>query len=249
MILATTKSLPAGFSRSHFEVQDLIFCAASAWELRGVTARYFPIRRHCQAPLAARCPVTFHAGQQQFFAYNPVVGPVVGDGQHWRLSPQGFYNYGPFGVLGEYGISDQGVLNSFTLNHTRLRNTAWEVTGQWVLTGEPASLNGIVPDHPFDLAGGWGAWQLVGRLSGIDIDPMAFQGYSDPTLSAGSADSWSLGLNWWLNRNVRFMISFSQTHFHGGGQVNPNNLLSIVPPATVSHQDENVWFSRIQLAF
>jgi phosphate-selective porin OprO/OprP len=189
-------------------------------------------------------------GQQQFFAYNPVVGPVVADGQHWRMSPQGYFNCGPFGLLAEYGISDQGVLNAFTLQRTKVRNTAWEVSAQWVLTGEPASLNGIVPNDPFDPRnGGWGAWQIVGRLSGMNIGSTAFQGFSDPTLSANSVFSWSLGLNWWLNRNVRFMTSFSRTHFHGGGEVDPINPIANIPPATVSHQDEMTVFSRIQLAF
>src|SRR5262249_28260515 len=52
------------------------------------------------------------SGLQQFFAYNPLNGLVVGDGTHWRLSPYIFYLYGPFGVLGEYAISHQEVLNN-----------------------------------------------------------------------------------------------------------------------------------------
>ena len=39
-------------------------------------------------------------GQQQFFAYNPTNAAVVASGQHWRLSPQGYYYFGPFGFLG-----------------------------------------------------------------------------------------------------------------------------------------------------
>ena len=35
-------------------------------------------------------------GQQLFFAYNPTNRSVVADGEHWRLSPQGYYYYGPF---------------------------------------------------------------------------------------------------------------------------------------------------------
>ena len=48
-------------------------------------------------------------GQQQFFAYNPASGQVVAANTHWRLSPQATYYYGPFDLLGEYAISDQGV--------------------------------------------------------------------------------------------------------------------------------------------
>ena len=189
-------------------------------------------------------------GQQQFFAYNPFLGPVVADGPHWRLSPQGYYYIGPFGVMGEYVISDQKVLNADTMRSASLENQAWEVSAQWVLTGEPASFIGIVPKHPFNFRGGsWGAWQLAARYSQLDIDKDAFEGFSDPTTSADRAAEWSVGLNWWLTANLRLMTSFSHTSFRGGGEVNDFNPLTIVPPATVAHQDENVFFTRIQLAF
>ncbi len=45
-------------------------------------------------------------GQQKFFTYNKNVNAT---GVHWRLSPQTYYYYGPFGLLGEYVISDQHV--------------------------------------------------------------------------------------------------------------------------------------------
>ena len=65
-------------------------------------------------------------GQQQFFAYNPTNGTVVANGDHWRLSPQGYYYYGPFGLLGEYVISDQHVTKGAASR--ALQNTAWEVS-------------------------------------------------------------------------------------------------------------------------
>src|SRR6185369_655331 len=77
-------------------------------------------------------------GQQLFFAYNPTNRSVVADGEHWRLSPQGYYYYGPFGLLGEYVISDQRVTSVLGATRTtrRLANTAWQVSGSWILTGE-----------------------------------------------------------------------------------------------------------------
>ncbi|HEX5221871.1 MAG TPA: porin [Verrucomicrobiae bacterium] len=188
-------------------------------------------------------------GQQQFFAY---LNTVQADGTHWRFSPQGYYYWGPFGLLGEYIISDQGVYNTATLARVNLRNTAWQVGVQWVLTGEDATYNGVTPKHPFDpRVGNWGAWQLVGRVSQLTIDDAAFTGnaFSNPDFSASEALSWSVGLNWWLNKNIRVLTSFSYTTFDGGGQVNPANALSLVPPATVTSQEEKVFFTRIQLAF
>lgn len=189
-------------------------------------------------------------GQQQFFAYNPAQGTVVADGAQWRLSPQFSYLVGPFGLLGEYAISHQSVYNSFTQARTELEHKGWQISAQWVLTGEAASFNGITPNRPFNLGnGGWGAWQLVGRYGQLDIDNDAFQGFSNPALSARSATSWAVGINWWLNRNARILTSFSHTSFEGGGGFNPIDSTTFVPPATVTAQDENVFFTRLQLSF
>ncbi len=190
------------------------------------------------------------SARQQFFAYNPVVGPVVGDGAHWRLSPYVSFLHGPFGLHGEYAISHQGVYNSPTFRSAELEHTAWQISSQWVLTGEPASFNGIIPNRPFDPRnGGWGAWQLVARYGQLDIDDAAFQGFSNPATSASSATAWAVGINWWLNKNVRVLTSFSHTTFDGGGAFNPIDASTLTPPATVTHQDENALFTRIQLAF
>ena len=190
------------------------------------------------------------AGQQQFFAYNPVAGIVQANGTHWRLSPQGYHYWGPFGLLGEYVISDQGVFNTATLAQANLHNTAWQVAAQWVLTGEAATFNGVAPKHPFDpRIGNWGAWQLVARVSQLKIDDAAFPAFSNPATSANEALSWSVGLNWWLNKNIRVLTSFSYTTFDGGGTVNPAVPGTLVPPGTVTTQDEKVFFTRIQLAF
>jgi phosphate-selective porin OprO/OprP len=187
-------------------------------------------------------------GQQQFFSYNPAGGAVVfADGEHWRLSPQGYYYYGPFGFLGEYVISDQRVTHVLgpAQISRRLENTGWEVTGSWVLTGEDAAYKGgVIPRHPFNpLGGGWGAWQLVARYAELNVDSDAFPLFSNPASSARSAASWSVGLNWWLNRNVRIMTSFSRTDFKGGGGAGAS------APAAVTRKDENVLFTRMQLAF
>ncbi|HEV8540854.1 MAG TPA: porin [Verrucomicrobiae bacterium] len=195
-------------------------------------------------------PGYYSAGQQQFFAYDPIIGPVVADGPHWRLSPQATYFYGPFGFFFEYAISHQGVLNAATLVNEQLEHHAWQLSGMWMLTGEPASLAGITPYRSFDpVNGGWGAWQIVARYGQLDVDDKAFQGFSNPATSARGATSWTAGFNWYLSKNFRFSLSYSHTDFDGGGDFNPYDPVSFVPPATVTHQNENVLFSRLQLAF
>jgi phosphate-selective porin OprO/OprP len=147
-------------------------------------------------------------------------------------------------LLGEYAISDQGVRNTTTHAQADLHNTAWEVSGGWVLTGENASFTGITPLHPFDLHNGeWGAWQIIARYEELDIDKDAFPVFSNPATSASSAKAWSAGLNWYLNKNIRVNTSFSHTTFTGGGGA------GTTAPAITTRQPENVFFTRIQLAF
>jgi phosphate-selective porin OprO/OprP len=169
---------------------------------------------------------------------------VVANGQHWRVSPQGYYYFGPLGILGEYVISDQEVSRTVApLGIADLRNTAWEISAGWVLTGEDASYTGVTPRHPFDpRTGHWGAWQVVGRFEELNVDRNAFSAtlpFALSTASASSARAWAVGLNWYLNRNIRLNTSFSRTLFSGYNGATP----------AVPAQAENVLFTRIQLAF
>ncbi|HVU07373.1 MAG TPA: porin [Verrucomicrobiae bacterium] len=175
-------------------------------------------------------------GQQTFFTY---AAGVVSDGRHWRISPQGYYYYGPFGFLGEYVISDQQV-SSAVVTKQDLNNTAWEISAGWVLTGEADSYNGVTPSHPFDLGKGqWGAWQVVARYAELNEDSDALANALVSAGSANEAKAWSVGLNWYLNRNIRANLSYSHTQF---GDINGT-------ANAVTSKAENVIFTRIQLAF
>ncbi|HZF02574.1 MAG TPA: porin [Methylomirabilota bacterium] len=174
-------------------------------------------------------------GQQKFFTYT---NGVLANGTHWRISPQAYYCYGPFGILGEYAISDQRVSKGTA--SADLRNQAWEISGGWILTGEDASYTGITPRHPFNpRKNQWGAFQIVGRYADLDVDDKAFPTFANPNTSASAAHAWSAGINWYLNKNIRVNASYSHTIFDGGNGTG----------ATVTKQPENVFFTRIQLAF
>ena len=196
-------------------------------------------------------PGFFTDGQQQFFTYNPataggVTPIVVPDGEHWRLSPQAYYYWGPFGLMGEYVISHQRVKRTAAAPFLskNLENTAWEISGSWVVTGENASYSGVSPKNPFDpRARHWGALQLIARYAELDIDSATFPAFADLSTSASSARAWSAGLNWYLNRNLKLGASFSRTVFSGGGGVGAS------APATITRQPENVFFTRLQLSF
>jgi phosphate-selective porin OprO and OprP len=176
-------------------------------------------------------------GQQTFFKYN---SNVFANGPHWRTAPQGYYYYGPFSLLGEYVVNDQEVRTVKNGPTADLQNTAWEITAGWVLTGEDASYNGVTPRQPFDpRAGYWGALQLVARGSELNVDKDAFPLFANPATSAYIAHEWAVGLNWYLNRNIRVNASGSRTTFDGGSGAT----------AVVTKQPEEVFFTRVQLGF
>ncbi|HTV43040.1 MAG TPA: porin [Candidatus Sulfotelmatobacter sp.] len=173
-------------------------------------------------------------GQQKFFTY---ASSTVPDGRHWRVSPQGYYYWGPLGFMGEYVISDQTVEKTTApVAKDDLHNKAWEVSGGWVLTGEPDSYNGVIPRHPFSIENrGWGAWQIVGRYARLNVDDLAFSTFG--ATGAAQAEAWAVGLNWYLNADLRANLSYAHTAFSGGAAT------------VVTSHPEDVLFTRVQLAF
>jgi len=152
-------------------------------------------------------------GQQTLFAY---AAGASYNGEQYRIDPQGYYYWGPFGVLGEYVINSQSIRNAAGVTQ-RFDNRAWQVIGSWYLTGEQNAFRPVAPLDPIGLnGGGWGAFELVGRFGQLKYDDRIFSlGYATAA-SAQRADSWGVGLNWHLNKNVELMTDYEQTTFHGG---------------------------------
>lgn len=83
----------------------------------------------------------------------------------------------------------------------------------YVLTGErrtynPATgaYNGVVPNNPFSLAdGGLGAWEIAGRVSVMDLNDRLG---SITGIAGGKQTVYTAGLNWYVNRNIRFMVNY-----------------------------------------
>lgn len=181
---------------------------------------------------------------ESFFNYRTGAGTaaspnVAADGTHWRFSPQGYYYWRSFGLLGEYVISSQELrVNDPAPDTSELKHTAWQIAAGYVLTGEDASYRGVNPAKPFSLsANQWGAFELVARYSHLDIDNDAFPRFANPDTSATEADSFGLGLNWYANRNLRTTLNYIHTEFDGGDN------------GRVAGQDENAVLTRVQLAF
>src|SRR6185503_7734382 len=128
-------------------------------------------------------------GQQRIFAYS---SSTVADGDHWRVAPQGYWYWGPFGLFGEYVVSNQEVVNGAATD--QLEHTAWQVAASYVLTGEKNSWRGITPKRPFSLHdGGWGAFEITARYQELSFDDATFPTFASGSSSVSEAKSWEIG--------------------------------------------------------
>ena len=175
-------------------------------------------------------------GQQTFFSYTTGTNATIANGERLRWTPQAYYYWGRFGLLGEYAVSEQEVRQGAGGPIARLHHDAWQAAASIVLTGENASYRGATPKHPFLVNGGWGALELVGRYSQLKIDDDAFPTFASLTRAARRAREWAVGLNWYLNKNIKFAVDYDQTDFDGGAAVG-------------DRPTEKVVFGRVQVAF
>lgn len=183
-----------------------------------------------------------------FFQYNANVRP---DGEHTRFSPQAYFYKGPFGILASCTETDQDLVNTTTVTPASRRgdfaNRAWAVTANYVLTGEETGYNtNPKPRQDFNFAAGtWGAWELAARVSQLEVDDGAFKGagtgvFANRNTQAAGVDSLSLGLNWYLNRNVKASVNFEHSEFEeAAGRT----------AALPDFEDENAFLTRVQLSF
>ena len=128
------------------------------------------------------------------------------------------------------------------------------VHASWILTGETkpytvAALNNEiggfqqpVPSRPFSLAGdSWGAWELVARYSDIDLDWNPRRVASTTQLAGivgGRERLIDLGVNWYMNRNVKLQIHNSFVKVSKGTAALPSR----------DSQDLNIVGVRLQFA-
>jgi phosphate-selective porin OprO/OprP len=96
------------------------------------------------------------------------------------------------------------------------------IEGSWIMTGEQrkylsetGAYTNPVPDHPFapwDDLWGYGAFELVGRYSTISLNDHFTAGIAPPASSnavgGGKQTVYGVGVNWYPNTNVRFMLDF-----------------------------------------
>ncbi|MCX6934982.1 MAG: porin, partial [Verrucomicrobia bacterium] len=152
-----------------------------------------------------------------FFTWNST---ATKNGAAYRINPQAFYYYGPWGVQAEYILESQGIsLSAGNSNVQRpIRDTswAWQGTLSYNITGEDNSFDSLVPANNFDFfqsedPDAVGLWQIAFRADQLQLDSDLFNQptSSAPFASGGAAvnargyHAYSLGLSWFLNPNIR----------------------------------------------
>lgn len=138
-------------------------------------------------------------------AGNPVIG-----GTFWGLDAGA--NYKNFYVAGEY---HKYILDRVTGDSPKF--DGFYVEASWVITGQPKVYNASSKGNemgswgppkvnvPFSPAGGsWGVWELAVRYTDVDLD---WRDNLSTGIAGGEQEAITIGLNWYLNNNVRLMLN------------------------------------------
>jgi phosphate-selective porin OprO/OprP len=191
-------------------------------------------------------------GQQALFSYraNTATGiapnnAVYADGDRTRVSPQAYYYVGSLGVIGEYTRVSQDVsrqISAAVTNSATLRHSAWQVSVAYFLTGEEAAYGSFTPGNNFSIGKpGWGAWEVALRYQRLNIDDDTFangaNSFADPATQPSAARAIGVGLNWYLNLNVKWQLNYERTQFTGGAA------------SGADRDQENAIFTRFALVF
>jgi phosphate-selective porin OprO/OprP len=172
-------------------------------------------------------------GQTTFFSF---ASGVTSAGHRTRLSPQGYYYLGPFGLLSEYTLTEEGFKKGLVQKDIAFR--AWQVAATWILTGEKKSFTSPTPRKSLDPRNhGWGAVELAVRVGDFSAERGIYNyGFASSNTTPRHAHEWVGGANWYLNRLVKISVDYGNTNF-GGGAVLGNRL------------SERVLLTRFQINF
>jgi phosphate-selective porin OprO/OprP len=120
----------------------------------------------------------------------------------WLLNPELAFVWGPFSLQGEYFWNS---VDSTEANDPSFQGAY--LYGSWFITGEhrPYSTSSgkfsrVKPESNFLDGGGLGAWEVALRWSWLDLN--------DENIEGGEETNYTVGLNWYMNPNVRLMFNY-----------------------------------------
>jgi len=128
----------------------------------------------------------------------------------------------------------------------------WNITGEkWSDTYRSGIFSGIKPNSNFKPGSGLGAWQIAARVSSYDASDITTSGTSSREQNVDKGETLTVGVNWLLNTNVRFMLNYADTKFKPSSTspaqaVTP---LDVTSPAPTAQDSEQVISLRGQVAF
>ena len=116
--------------------------------------------------------------------------------------------FGPFSLQGEYNrlsIDRYGAASTVNAD-------GFYIFGSWFLTGESrvfknGNADRIKPFSDFAPGGGWGAVELLARYDTLDLTDADFQSIGGRAVRR-KGETWTLGLNWYLNPNLKFVANY-----------------------------------------
>lgn len=137
--------------------------------------------------------------------------------------------YGGEAALGVHNFSVEGEYFKYKIDRRQATATAalgdpdfdgWYVQAAWVITGESRPYNASearfdAPKMAYNFnpaAGTWGAWELGARYSDTNLNwHDGAAGGATPTggIRGGEQKIATVGLNWYLNPSMRFMLDYS----------------------------------------
>lgn len=156
--------------------------------------------------------------------------------------------YGPFKFQGEM------VTASFDATHQSAGQTVigdvdadyfeliWNITGEkWSDAYRSGVFSGIKPSSNFKPGSGLGAWQVAARLSTYDASDISVSGTNSREQNVDKGETLTVGVNWLLNTNVKFMLNYSDTKFKPSATspapaVTPLDITGATPTAQDSEQ-------------
>lgn len=135
-------------------------------------------------------------------------GEIPGSRQY-TLGPEFAWQWGPFMIQAEYAA--QVLTQAIDSNGQFIGNVFFQggyIEALYFLTGEHKQYDRqdgvfgrVIPTHDFlGCEKGYGAWQIGLRYSFVDLD--------DKTIQGGQLHSWTAGINWYLNPNMRIQFNY-----------------------------------------
>ena len=143
----------------------------------------------------------------------------------------------------EYILQSQalslGTGNATQQRQIRDDSWAWQLEVTYNITGEDNTFDAAVPAHNFDFfqsedEDAVGLWQIGFRIDQIQLDSDLFRsptpGGSNTFVGTGNASqnargfhSYTLGVSWWMNPNVRLMLNGTYTAWDYASNYGPSS--------------------------